>query len=199
MRAQRHFLQLSNHSLRTGWAPPPPRAACPPCWLLRRRRRCRAAPPGALAVPGRPPACAAALWGRPSGQARAIRPWARPTCGSWPSLRRCRCARRARAGAQWEKAAEVFEQMQRQGCRPDVVSYTALIQAYERGGQWRRALAVSMPAPPARRRRCCASSRRQAGAAPLLPPGAVPTHFPPPARYPTTHTHTPASRRRLRR
>jgi pentatricopeptide repeat domain-containing protein 1 len=46
------------------------------------------------------------------------------------------------AGAQWEKAAEVFAKMQRQGCRPDVVTYTALIQAYERGGQWRRALAA---------------------------------------------------------
>lgn len=33
--------------------------------------------------------------------------------------------------------------MQRQGCRPDVVTVTALIQAFERGGQWRRALAVS--------------------------------------------------------
>lgn len=37
--------------------------------------------------------------------------------------------------------------MQRQGCRPDVVTFTALIQAYERGGQWRRALAVSLPLP----------------------------------------------------
>ncbi len=40
-------------------------------------------------------------------------------------------------GAQWEKASEVFEQMKYQGCRPDVVTYTALIGAYERGGQWR--------------------------------------------------------------
>lgn len=46
------------------------------------------------------------------------------------------------AGAQWEKAQEVFEQMQAAGCRPDVVTYTALIQAYERGQQWRRALQV---------------------------------------------------------
>ena len=36
----------------------------------------------------------------------------------------------------------MFSKMQRQGCRPDVVTYTALIQAYERGGQWRRALAA---------------------------------------------------------
>lgn len=30
--------------------------------------------------------------------------------------------------------------MQQQGCTPDVVTYTALISAYEKGGQWRRAL-----------------------------------------------------------
>lgn len=45
-----------------------------------------------------------------------------------------------RAGAQWEKAAEVFEEMQNQGCTPDVVTFTALISAYEKGGQWERAL-----------------------------------------------------------
>ena len=28
------------------------------------------------------------------------------------------------------------------GCSPDVVTYTALISAFERGGQWRRALQV---------------------------------------------------------
>ena len=44
------------------------------------------------------------------------------------------------AGSQWEKAAEVFEQMRRRGCTPDVVSYTALISAYEKGGQWQRTL-----------------------------------------------------------
>ena len=41
---------------------------------------------------------------------------------------------------QWRKAAEVFEKMHGQGCTPDVVTYTALISAYEKGGQWRRAL-----------------------------------------------------------
>ena len=41
---------------------------------------------------------------------------------------------------QWRKAAEVFEEMHGQGCTPDVVTYTALISAYEKGGQWRRAL-----------------------------------------------------------
>ena len=43
---------------------------------------------------------------------------------------------------QWQKASEVFEEMQGQGCTPDVVTYTALISAYEKGGQWRRALAA---------------------------------------------------------
>ena len=46
------------------------------------------------------------------------------------------------AGVQWQKAGEVFDEMQSQGCTPDVVTYTALISAYEKGGQWRRALAA---------------------------------------------------------
>ena len=46
------------------------------------------------------------------------------------------------AGAQCDRAAELFEQMQQQGCVPDVVTFTALISAYEKGGQWRRALAA---------------------------------------------------------
>lgn len=32
--------------------------------------------------------------------------------------------------------------MQSQGCTPDVVTYTALISSYEKGGQWQRALAA---------------------------------------------------------
>lgn len=36
------------------------------------------------------------------------------------------------AGAQWEKASEVFEQMQKQSCTPDVVTFTALISAFEK-------------------------------------------------------------------
>jgi pentatricopeptide repeat domain-containing protein 1 len=44
------------------------------------------------------------------------------------------------AGAQWEKARKVYEQMQSNGCQPDVVTYTALVSAYERGGQWLMAL-----------------------------------------------------------
>jgi len=35
-------------------------------------------------------------------------------------------------GAQWEKAAELFEQMHGRGCRPDPVTYGGLIAAYER-------------------------------------------------------------------
>lgn len=46
------------------------------------------------------------------------------------------------AGAQCNRAAELYEQMQQQGCTPDVVTFTALISAYEKGGQWRRALAA---------------------------------------------------------
>lgn len=46
-------------------------------------------------------------------------------------------------GAQWEKARELFELMQQQGCTPDVVTYTALISAYERGGKWQLALQVT--------------------------------------------------------
>lgn len=30
--------------------------------------------------------------------------------------------------------------MQTQGCKPDSITYCGLITAYERGGQWRRAL-----------------------------------------------------------
>lgn len=45
-------------------------------------------------------------------------------------------------GGQWQKAAEVFEQMQAHGCTPDVVTYTALISAFDKGGQWRLSLQV---------------------------------------------------------
>lgn len=34
----------------------------------------------------------------------------------------------------------MFQQMQQQGLTPDVVTYTAVISAYEKGGQWRLAL-----------------------------------------------------------
>lgn len=51
------------------------------------------------------------------------------------------------AGAQWEKARELFELMQQQGCMPDVVTYTALISAFERGGKWHLALQVPPDTP----------------------------------------------------
>ena len=38
----------------------------------------------------------------------------------------------------------MFEEMQQHGCRPDVVTYTALISAFQRGGLWQRALKVSI-------------------------------------------------------
>lgn len=44
------------------------------------------------------------------------------------------------AGGQWEKAADVFDQMTFQNCKPDGITYSALISAYSRAGQWRRAL-----------------------------------------------------------
>jgi len=46
------------------------------------------------------------------------------------------------AGGQWEKARDLFDLMQQQGCTPDVVTYTALISAFERGGKWQLALQV---------------------------------------------------------
>ena len=47
---------------------------------------------------------------------------------------------RARAGGQWEMAGEIFEQMQAANCKPDFITFTALVSAYEKGGQWMRAL-----------------------------------------------------------
>lgn len=44
------------------------------------------------------------------------------------------------AGGHWEKASELFDQMQGHGCRPDSITFAGLIAAYERGGQWRGAL-----------------------------------------------------------
>lgn len=37
---------------------------------------------------------------------------------------------------------ELFEQMQAKGCKPDSVTYGGLILAFEKGDQWRRALAA---------------------------------------------------------
>ena len=46
------------------------------------------------------------------------------------------------AAGMWAKAAEAFEAMLASGCRPDAVTHSVLISAYERGGQWRRCLQV---------------------------------------------------------
>ena len=51
------------------------------------------------------------------------------------------------AGGQWEKARDLIDLMQQQGCTPDVVTYTALISAFERGGKWQLALQV-LPQDP---------------------------------------------------
>ena len=45
------------------------------------------------------------------------------------------------AGAQHERASQLFEQMQGKGCKPDSVTYSGLIAALAKGGQWRQALA----------------------------------------------------------
>lgn len=47
------------------------------------------------------------------------------------------------AGGHWEKAKECFNQMIQQGCRPDGITFSALITAYQRGNQWREALQVT--------------------------------------------------------
>ena len=39
-------------------------------------------------------------------------------------------------------AGEIFEQMQAANCKPDFITFTALVSAYEKGGQWMRALQV---------------------------------------------------------
>ena len=56
-----------------------------------------------------------------------------------------------RAAGQWETAAQVVQGMSEGGCRPDSVTYTCLIAAYERGGQWAQALQVG----PAGRHQAC--------------------------------------------
>jgi len=45
-------------------------------------------------------------------------------------------------GGHWEDAERCFQQMLSQGCSPDGITYSALITAFERGGQWRRALSA---------------------------------------------------------
>jgi pentatricopeptide repeat domain-containing protein 1 len=45
-------------------------------------------------------------------------------------------------GNQWQRAEQLFKDMQVAGCTPDVVTYTALISALERSGRWLRAYQV---------------------------------------------------------
>ena len=59
----------------------------------------------------------------------------------WPRRDQDLCPR-APAGAHWEDAERCFQQMLAQGCTPDGITYSALITAFERGGQWRRALSA---------------------------------------------------------
>ena len=69
-------------------------------------------------------------------------PFTSPHKSSWarlivPKARPLQGVMQAGSG---RKAGEMFQQMQRQGLTPDVVTYTAIISAYEKGGQWRLAL-----------------------------------------------------------
>lgn len=52
----------------------------------------------------------------------------------------CRWPWSSAVGGHWEKAKECFNQMISQGCRPDGITFSALITAYQRGNQWREAL-----------------------------------------------------------
>lgn len=47
------------------------------------------------------------------------------------------------AGGQWKTAAEIFDGMLPNQCKPDAVTYGTLISAFEKGGQWGSALHVS--------------------------------------------------------
>ena len=48
----------------------------------------------------------------------------------------------AHTGGEWDEAERAFLSMGKFGydCTPDAVTFTALISAYEKGGQWLRAL-----------------------------------------------------------
>jgi pentatricopeptide repeat domain-containing protein 1 len=43
------------------------------------------------------------------------------------------------SGKQWQKAEQMFEEMQRIGVEPSVVVYSAMITAYGKGDQWQKA------------------------------------------------------------
>ena len=48
--------------------------------------------------------------------------------------------RPCRAAGSWAQAAEVWDSLLASGVRPDAVTHSLLVSAYERGGQWRRCL-----------------------------------------------------------
>ena len=48
------------------------------------------------------------------------------------------------AAGQWETAARLVQGMTDASCRADSVTFTCLIAAYERGGQWAPALQVPL-------------------------------------------------------
>ena len=79
---------------------------------------------------------------RPSRLLGAISQWMRCVGSGGSSDQRNLRALPRHAGGQWEKARDLFDLMQQQGCTPDVVTYTALISAFERGGKWQLALQV---------------------------------------------------------
>ncbi len=55
------------------------------------------------------------------------------------------------AGAQWEKAQELFEQMQHRGCKPDAVTFgewlTAAVSVLWCGSMWQTLLQYSLTLP----------------------------------------------------
>jgi pentatricopeptide repeat protein len=46
------------------------------------------------------------------------------------------------AGGGWQKAEQLFQQMGKQGCKPDVVTYTSLISVFDKADEWLKALRV---------------------------------------------------------
>ena len=45
-------------------------------------------------------------------------------------------------GRQWQRALELFEEMQQWSIWPDTITYGALVSACEKGHPWQRALEV---------------------------------------------------------
>jgi len=43
-------------------------------------------------------------------------------------------------GGQWQKAFELFDELQRRGLEPEIITYNAMISNCEKGGQWEKAL-----------------------------------------------------------